>query len=63
MFGWQPRLPIDLAFGLPLKDEGGITHSQYVKNLKSQLEESFCIMSENFKKMAERWQKPGMKKV
>lgn len=54
MFGRQPRLPIDLAFGLPLKDEGRLTHSQYVKNLKSHLEESFRIASENSKKMGER---------
>lgn len=50
MFGRQPRLPVDLAFGLPLKSKGEITHSQYVKNL----EESFRIASENSKKMAER---------
>ncbi|KAK3558685.1 hypothetical protein QTP86_023232 [Hemibagrus guttatus] len=54
MFGRQPRLPIDLAFGLPLKDEWEITHSQYVKKLKSHLEESFHIASESSKKMAER---------
>lgn len=54
MFGRQPRLPVDLAFGLPLKSKGEITHSQYVKNLKAHLEESFRIASENSKKMAER---------
>uniref|UniRef100_A0A9J7XFR7 Gypsy retrotransposon integrase-like protein 1 n=1 Tax=Cyprinus carpio carpio TaxID=630221 RepID=A0A9J7XFR7_CYPCA len=54
MFRRQPRLPVDLAFGLPLKSKGEITHSQYVKNLKAHLEESFRIASENSKKMAER---------
>ncbi|XP_073721028.1 uncharacterized protein [Misgurnus anguillicaudatus] len=52
MFGRQPRLPVDLAFGLPIKDKMDVTHSQYVKNLKSNLKESFRIAVENSKKMA-----------
>lgn len=47
MFGRQPKLPVDLAFGLPLKDESKVTHSQYVKNLKSHLEERFRIARKN----------------
>lgn len=31
IFGWQPRLPINIAFGLPLKEGSPIPHSQYVK--------------------------------
>ncbi|XP_026115221.1 uncharacterized protein LOC113093862 [Carassius auratus] len=54
MFGRQPRLPVDLAFGLPLRDKANTTHSQYVKNLKSSLEESFRIAVENSKRMAEK---------
>ncbi len=54
MFGRQPRLPVDLAFGLPLRDKADVTHSQYVKSLKSSLEESFRIAAENSKKMAEK---------
>ncbi|XP_065144555.2 retrovirus-related Pol polyprotein from transposon 412 [Paramisgurnus dabryanus] len=52
MFGRQPRLPVDLAFGLPIKGKMDVTHSQYVKNLKSNLKESFRIAVENSKKMA-----------
>ena len=37
MFGRQPRLPIDIAFGLPLTDKQPLSHSQYVKKLKSHL--------------------------
>ncbi len=48
------RLPVDLAFGLPLRDKADVTHSQYVKNLKSSLEESFRIAVENSKRMAEK---------
>lgn len=54
MFGRQPRLPVDLAFGLPLKDKADVTHSQYVKTLKSNLEESFKIAAKNSKRMADK---------
>ncbi|CAL9683895.1 unnamed protein product [Knipowitschia caucasica] len=40
MFGRQPRLPIDLVFGLPL-DKPSLTHSEYVQKLKSQLQTSY----------------------
>lgn len=39
MFGRQPRLPIDIAFGLPIREGSSTSHSQYVKNLKSYLTE------------------------
>lgn len=35
MFGRQPKLPVDLAFGLPLRDKEEISHYQYVKTLRS----------------------------
>ena len=53
MFGRQPRLPVDLAFGLTVNHQPG-SHSQYVRNLKSQLEESYRVATENAKKMANR---------
>lgn len=40
MFGRQPRLPVDLAFGLPMSQELK-SHSQYVHDLKGRLEESY----------------------
>lgn len=39
MFGRQPRLPVDLAFGLPV-DPLPLSHSQYVQGLKNRLKES-----------------------
>lgn len=54
MFGREPRLPVDLAFGLPLTDTEHTSHSQYVQNLRSHLEESFRIAAEHSKKMAEQ---------
>ncbi len=53
MFGRQPRLPVDLAFGLTVNHQPG-SHSQYVRNLKSQLEDSYKVATENAKKTASR---------
>lgn len=52
MFGRQPWLPVDLAFGLPAKVFK--THSQYVQNLKSHLEESYRIAASNANKIAKK---------
>lgn len=54
MFGRTPRLPVDLAFGLPLRELQHKTHSQYVQGLRTRLEESFKIASKNALKTAER---------
>ncbi|XP_058492814.1 uncharacterized protein LOC131464383 [Solea solea] len=54
MFGRQPRLPVDLAFGLPLRDGEYKLHSEYVQRLKSHLEESYEIATRNAKKIAEK---------
>uniref|UniRef100_A0A3B3R4V1 Gypsy retrotransposon integrase-like protein 1 n=1 Tax=Paramormyrops kingsleyae TaxID=1676925 RepID=A0A3B3R4V1_9TELE len=53
MFGRQPRLPVDLAFGLPV-DTNTQSHSQYVSDLKHRLEESYKIATANAKKNADR---------
>ncbi|XP_023181681.1 uncharacterized protein LOC111606158 [Xiphophorus maculatus] len=54
MFGRCPRLPIDLAFGLPVFEEKCPSHSQYVQNLKSRLKESYQMASKNSARSAER---------
>lgn len=54
MFGRCPRLPVDLAFGLPVRDAPSTSHSQYVQNLRSRLEESYQLASKNAAKSAER---------
>lgn len=53
MFGRQPRLPIDLAFGLPV-NKPQKSHSQYVHDLRSRLEESYKIATRNAAKTADR---------
>uniref|UniRef100_A0A672GNT3 Gypsy retrotransposon integrase-like protein 1 n=1 Tax=Salarias fasciatus TaxID=181472 RepID=A0A672GNT3_SALFA len=54
MFGRQPRLPVDLAFGLPVQNSQHVSHSDYVRNLKSQLEESYKIAMKNAAKIAQK---------
>lgn len=54
MFGRSPRLPVDLAFGLPVRERQSTFHSQYVEDLRSRLEESFQIASKNAAKSAEK---------
>lgn len=54
MFGRQPRLPIDIAFGLPQQNKQPLCHSQYVKQLKNHLEQSYEIAIKNSQKVAEK---------
>uniref|UniRef100_A0A3Q1F1W9 Gypsy retrotransposon integrase-like protein 1 n=1 Tax=Acanthochromis polyacanthus TaxID=80966 RepID=A0A3Q1F1W9_9TELE len=54
MFGHLPRLPVDIAFGLPVQQFKHKSHSQYVQNLRSRLQESYQIASRNALKSAER---------
>lgn len=54
MFGRKPRLPVDLAYGLPLKGDQRKSHSQYVQDLRSRLEEGYQLASRNAQKVAER---------
>ena len=52
MFGRQPRLPVDLAFKLPVPEGQHSSHSEYVQNLKSRLKESYRIATEKAAKIA-----------
>ncbi|KAG1925421.1 interleukin-1 receptor accessory protein-like 1-A [Pimephales promelas] len=54
MFGRQPRLPVDLAFGLPVQGGQQTSHVEYVQNLKSRLEDSYKIAIENAAKIAHK---------
>lgn len=37
LFGWNPRLPIDLMFGLTVKDQGS-SHRDYAKKWKDRMD-------------------------
>ncbi|KAJ8280329.1 hypothetical protein GJAV_G00053280 [Gymnothorax javanicus] len=54
MFGRQPRLPIDITFGLPGRGVQSTSHSQYVRKLKSHLKESYELAMNNAEKVAVR---------
>lgn len=54
MFGHQPWLPVDLAFSLPVREQQNKSHFQYVKNLKSHLEESYKTTMWSAANVAER---------
>ncbi|KAK7881930.1 hypothetical protein WMY93_028104 [Mugilogobius chulae] len=54
MFGRSPRLPVDIAFGLPAREPASKSHSQYVQNLRSRLEESYQLAFKMAEKNAER---------
>lgn len=54
MFGRQPRLPIDLVLGIQPKQDGCKTHSEYVKGLRQQLQDSYALASESSRKMGEK---------
>lgn len=53
MFGRQPRLPVDLAFGLPVSKTCH-NHSEYVKHLKDNLEKSYHLASKNAEKIMQK---------
>ncbi|CAI5672770.1 unnamed protein product [Oreochromis niloticus] len=54
MFGRQPRLPVDLAFNLPVQEEQHSSHSEYVQKLKSRLKESYKLAVDKAAKMAHK---------
>lgn len=54
MFGRQPRLPVDLAFKLPVQEGQHSSHSEYVQNLKSRLKDSYKIAMDKAAKMAHK---------
>lgn len=52
MSGRQPRLPVDFAFKLPVKEGQYLSHSDFVQNLKLRLKESYKIAMEKAAKVA-----------
>lgn len=50
MFGRQPRLPIDLCFGISPQGHNPTTHSHYVRELKKRLKHAYQLASRNAEK-------------
>lgn len=53
MFGRQPRLLVDLAFGLPVSKPCH-NYLEYVKHLKENLENSYLLASKNAEKIMQK---------
>ena len=54
MFGREPRLPIDLAPGLPDFQEGKGGHAKFIENLRNTLKDSHQLASQEASKAATR---------
>lgn len=54
MFGRQPNLPIDVAFGLSPEGLKKVTHADYVKKLRENLQETYKLAMEHSEKTAQR---------
>lgn len=54
MFGRQPNLPIDLAFRLNPEGRKKVTHDDYVKKLKENVQENYKLAVEDSEKTAQR---------
>lgn len=54
MFGRQPRLPIDIVLGIQPDKGHPLTHSEYVKDLRQWLQESYTLAAKHSKKMADK---------
>ena len=54
MFGRSPRLPVDLAFGLPVSPPQTRSHNQYVQSLRSRLQEGYQLAAKNAARSMER---------
>lgn len=50
MFGREPRLPIDICFGISPQGYNHKTHSQYVRDLKKRLKHAYELASKNAEK-------------
>lgn len=47
LFGWQPRLPIDLAFSLDTTPECLSSYPQFVRHWKEQMTQAYAMASRN----------------
>lgn len=54
MFGRQPRLPVDFILAISPDTGNPQTHSEYVKNLRQRLQESYSLATESAQKSRDR---------
>lgn len=61
MFGRQPNLPIDVGFGLNPEEQSKITHTDYAKKFKDNLQESYKLVIEHSERIAQKNKRYDMK--
>ena len=47
MFGREPKLPVDIAFGLNDNNSTGNSYSEYISGLQNQIKEAFDLVQKN----------------
>ena len=53
MFGWHPRLPIDVFFGMDINKEKG-DHPTYVAKLKDRMAFAYSLASKEAERIASK---------
>lgn len=53
MFGWHPRLPIDVFFGMDINTEKG-DHPTYVAKLKDRMASAYSLESKEAERIASK---------
>ena len=57
LFGREPRLPVDIAFGLSPNNNSDISYTDYITNLQSKISEAFDIVHKNADKARNKQKK------
>ena len=57
MFGWTPKIPLDIEMGVTLKEQGDTSYKNYVKKLKARLEWAYQVAYENNQKESKHHKK------
>ena len=57
LFGREPRLPVDIAFGLSPNNNSDISYTDYITNLQSKISEAFGIVHKNADKARNKQKK------
>ena len=53
MFGWTPKIPLDIEMGVTLKDQVDMSYQNYVKKLKARFKWAYQGAHENNQKESE----------
>ena len=50
MFGWTPKIPLDIEMGVTMKEQGDASYQSYVKTLEARLKWAYQVAQENNQK-------------